>query len=294
MTEAENQSATYAFSITVLTRAMEAGEEVMGSGATVLLRRFGKPVSRILLGSERFERSGTVDLQKAAEEAKRGISDIKTFGDTEIQSAGGDVVSLIQKGCLRRIEEYGKNPGGMKSCILCMGLIESFFRDATGNSALRATLDRFDNDNCYISVKQWGSGAGAGPAEVDVVDIAKAFEIYNFLLKTFAAKADEKVFGGSKMFMRGLQSTLTELKSSESGMPAIAIKNDFSVDAPGCKDSKKLAKYMNIAIKSTMNSIADELNPKVVDGIGAFLDKEIHTKFSADAEKLNISNVLKG
>lgn len=288
MTEMD-QSSVYAFSITVLTRAMEAGEEVMGSGANVLLRRFGKPVSRILLGSERFEKSGTVDLQKAAEEAKRGISEIKTLGDTEIQNADAEVVSLVQKDCLRRIEEYGKDPGRMKSCILCLGLIENFFRDATGNSALRATLDRFDSSNCYISVKQWG----AGQAEADVLDIDKALEIYGSLLKTFASKADEKVFGGAKIFTRSLQNALSELKSTQSGMPAMSVKPDFSVDASGCKDSTKLAKYMNIAIKSAMNSMAEELNPEVVDSIGAIVDKEVHAKYSMDADKINISDVFK-
>jgi len=151
MAEETDQSPYYAFAVITLAKFMHEIEPVMGSGAKAIMRR---PLAKILAGSGRFERTGHISFKEATDEGEKVINEMGCMGNVETVECdeGGEKAVFKYSDCILKYKEYGKKPGEMDSCSICLGMIENFFRDATADKGFRAHLDTFDEDTCTIRV----------------------------------------------------------------------------------------------------------------------------------------------
>jgi len=146
-----DQSGYYAFAVITLAKFIKGIRPVIGSGADALM---GRTLAKILAGSSRFERTGHISLKEACREMEEIFKELVCFGKPEILECNEKDEKVVIKlsDFILRYKEYGKKINEMDSTAICIGLTESFFRDATGDRKYKAHLDDFDEENLTIRV----------------------------------------------------------------------------------------------------------------------------------------------
>jgi len=151
MAEKVDQSGYYAFGVVTLAKFIKEIRPVIGQGADALM---GRSLAKILAGSSRFERTGTISFDEAVTEAKNVFDELVCFGTPEIVEADEENEKLLIKlnDFILRYKEHDKKISEMDSTIIGLRLMEAFFRDATGDRKFKAHLDSFDDENFTIRI----------------------------------------------------------------------------------------------------------------------------------------------